>query len=279
VTGTDVTPFAKAYSLGGPGWWRMSEWLWFASGGRLKHLALMRSSAASRRYAWLTLLLLTLGIGLCEATRVGWYRAAYVPQLEAAGKLGPTGEGWIRLVGAPRPLPPNQSVAEPVDLWWSFPQTAIAALAGGLAGLLGLWIILGLTRAGATFALSRAHRGEGRLTAAFHYGTAWWIPLLLAAVVIGLRPLAYVSAMAGWRLCPPDRAFLLAAAAPAGFGLVMWWIWLWRLGATTPLRTRGRVITFFVIGVPLITAAVVAAWWWGLPQLYGPLFRALTLQA
>lgn len=278
VTGTDVTPFAKAYSMGAPGWWRMSEWMWFASGGRLKHLALMRASAASRRYALLTTLLLMVGIGLCESTRVGWRWVTPSPDLEPTGSTDPSGEGWIRVVGAARPLPPDQPIAEAVDLWWNFPQAVIAVLSAGLTGLLGMWLVLFLIRVGTRRSLIKPHRGEGRTTAAIHYGTAWWIPLFLAAVVVWFRPIGFVGTMAGWRLCPSDRGFVLAAAVPAGFGLIMWWVWLWRLVATIPARMRGLVVVFFVIGVPLIVSAVVTVWWWALPRLYDPLFRAINVQ-
>lgn len=256
----------------------MSEWVWFASGGRLKHLALMRASAASRQYALLTTVLLAAGLGLFEATRVGWKWTAAPSAIEPTGSVESAGEGWIRVAAAPRPLPTDRSAERTLDLWWNPPQAVIAVIIAGLTGLIGIWLVLLLIRAGVRRALIASYRREGRMTAAIHYSTAWWIPLLLAAVVLGLRPISFVGTTTGWRFCPSDRGFVLAAAVPAGFGMVMWWIWLWRLGATAPARTRGRIIAFFVIGAPLIVGAAAAAWWWGLPLLYHPLFRAINVQ-
>lgn len=115
------------------------------------------------------------------------------------------------------------------------------------------------------------------MTAAMHYSSAWGIPIFAGALVLGLSPVSFAGTMAQWRWCPPQRVFVLAAAVLAGFGMTMWWFWLGRLGATAPARTRGRVIAFFAIGPPLIVGLAAAGWWWGLPLLYGPLFRTLNL--
>ena len=64
ATGADVTPYAKAFALGDPGWARMCEWIWFAGWSRLKHMMLMRASAASRQFAFVGLVCLTLSLGL-----------------------------------------------------------------------------------------------------------------------------------------------------------------------------------------------------------------------
>ena len=64
VTGADVTPYAKAYTQGDPGWSAMCRWVWFAGAERLKHIALMRASAAARRFAWTNTLWLALGLAV-----------------------------------------------------------------------------------------------------------------------------------------------------------------------------------------------------------------------
>ena len=278
VTGADLTPYAKAYSLGQPGWRRMAEWVWYAGGERLKHLALMRSSAASRQFARLNILLLAGGLALFQATRIGWRWVSDFPAIEETGSVEPAGEGWIHVAAVPRPFPPDQPMEIPVDLWWNPAQMVIAVVAAGLAGLLVLWLGLLLVRAGVRLAHIPPYQGEGRMTAALHYSTAWGIPLCAAALVVGLRPLSYVGVMARWSWCPLQEGFGLAGGVLAAFGAFMWWFWLWRLGASTPARTRGRVIAFFAVGAPLIVAVAAGTWWWGLMLLYDPLFEAIDVQ-
>lgn len=73
VTGADVTPYAKAYAQGDPGWRTMCRWVWSSGSERLQHVALIRVSAAARRFARINALLLALGIAGFQATRVGWH--------------------------------------------------------------------------------------------------------------------------------------------------------------------------------------------------------------
>lgn len=277
VTGVDVTPYAKAYSLGQSGWQRMFEWVWFAGRERLKHLALMRASAASRRFALLNILLLAAGLGLFQTTLVGWRWVTRLPAIEPTGSTEPGSPGWIHLAAAPRPLPPDQAPEVPVDLWWNPAQSVLGAVTAGTAGLIAMWLVLLLVRAGARWAHIPSYRKEGRMTAAMHYSTAWGIPIFVGAIVLGLSPASFAGTMAQWWWCPPQRVFVLAAAVLAGFGMTMWWFWLGRLGATAPARTRGRVIAFLAIGPPLIVALAAAGWWWGLRLLYDPLFRMWNL--
>ncbi len=275
VTGADVTPYAKCFSMGVPGWRRMSEWVWFAGWERLKHLALMRASAASRRFALVNMLMLAGGLGVFQATVVGWRWVTAAPATEPTGSTGPTGAGWIHVVAAPRPLPPDQPAEIPVDLWWSPAQMLIATATAIVAGLIVMWAVLAIVRAGVRLAHRRAYRSEQRMTAALHYSAAWGVPVVLAALVLGLRPVAFAGKMAQWSWYPDQRGLLLAAAVLAGFGVTMWWFWLWRLGAAAPARTRGRVIGFFALGTPLIAGLAAAGWWLGLRLLYAHLFTAL----
>src|SRR3990172_1252135 len=89
VTGADVTPYAKAYAQGNPGWWTMCRWVWFAGSERLKHIALMRTSAAARRFAWINALWLALCIAGFQATRVGWRDVGASPVVEPSGSINP----------------------------------------------------------------------------------------------------------------------------------------------------------------------------------------------
>lgn len=115
------------------------------------------------------------------------------------------------------------------------------------------------------------------MTAAIHYSTAWSVLIFLAAIVLGFRPLSFVGKIARWPWSPPELGFVLSAAVLAGFGVIMWWFWLVRLGVTARERTRGRVIAFLALGAPLILTVVAGAWWLGLDQVYSHLFSALNL--
>ena len=272
VTGVDVTPYAKAYSFEQPAWRRMLEWVWFAGGKRLKHLALIRASAASRRFARLNILLLGLGLGLFQATEVGWRWVTNSPALEPTGSTTPAGRAWLLVTSVPRPLLSGQPSEIPVELWWNPLQTLLAIVTAALAGWLLMGLAMLLVRLGVRQSHRASYRREGRMTAAIHYSTAWAVPLLLGGAVVALRPLSFVGKMARWDWCPPERVFVISAAVLATFGAVMWWFWLVRLGATAPPATRGRVSVFFALGVPVIAALAAAGWWFGLIRSYGPFF-------
>ena len=275
TTGTDVTPYAKAYSLHEPGWRRMCEWIWYAGSERLKHLMLMRASAASRRFARVNFMLLAIGLALLQTTRMGWHWVTATAAIETTGSTQPAGNGWIHVAAAPRPLPVDQAVEIHVDLWWNPVQAGVATVTAWSVGLLALWLILSLTRWGAEQSHRGPFRGEQRMTAAFHYATAWHLPMVVGAMLVALRPIAYIGTMARWPWCPPDRVFVLSGAVFAGAGVIGWWFWLVRLGASAPAQTRGRILAFFAAGTPLAVAAGGVVWWWGLDRLYHPLFHAI----
>lgn len=275
ATGDDATPYAKAYSLHEPGWRRMAEWVWFAGTNRLKHLALMRASAASRRFARINVLLVAIAFALLQSSRVGWRSVSGSRVAEATGSTMPTGQGWLHVAAAPRPLPPGTPDEAPVDLWWNPVHMVIGVVSAFAAALLLIWLAMIFIRVGVTAAHAAAFRREQRMTAAIHYGTAWGILLFFAGVGVFLRPIAYFGSIARWRWYPADRAFVLTGAVIAGFAVVMAWFWAARLGAGAPASTRGRVIAFYVVGAPLIAAAATAAWWLGLDTMYEHVFRAL----
>ncbi len=275
VTGADVSPYAKAYSQRERAWWRMCRWVWSAGSQRLAHIALMRTSAASRRFAWLNLLWLALAIGAFQATRVGWRAVAAV---EPGGSTTPAGRGWLHVAGAPRPLPPGQPLSVPVDLWWNAAQAMIASVVAGLVALLLMWLLILLIRAGLTAAHLAPYRGEQRMSAALLYSTAWWVPALAAIIVCLPRPLVFVGMVNRWGLLPTHRGLSLFAGAIVGLAVTLWWFWLIRLGATAPARTRGRVIAFCTLGIPLLLAGAAAAWRFGLDAFHDFLFVRLNMQ-
>ena len=277
VTSADVTPYARAFSRGEPGRRRMAEWVCYAGGERLKHLALMRASAASRRFSRVNILLLAAGLGLFQATSVGWRWVTNAAAIEPTGSTEPAGRGWFHVGAVPRPLSPDRAPEIPVDLWWNPVQMVIAVVTAGLMALLLLSLVMFLLNRGVTLAHSVPYRGEQRMTAAIHYSTAWAVPMLLSLVVIELRPVSFVGAISKWSWHPPERGVVLSAAVVAAFAVTMWWFWLGRLGATAPARTRWRVITFFALGAPILVITFGALWWYGLDRLYNPLMKALDL--
>jgi hypothetical protein len=147
----------------------------------------------------------------------------------------------------------------------------------GLGAMAGLALLLAMVRWGVRKAHASPYRGEQRMTAALHYSTAWSAPILFAVLIIGFKPLAYVGGTLGWSWIPTARAFDYAAAVPAGVGLAMWWFGLVRLGATSPAKTRSRVVCFFVLIAPLMLGGVAAGWWFGLAHLFPLLFTAFDL--
>jgi len=277
VTGADVTPYAKSYAQGNPGWWAMCRWVWSAGSERLKHIALMRTSAAAKRFAWTNVLWLALGIAGLQATRVGWREVGASSVGEPSGPTKPLGRGWLHVPAAPRVHPPGESPQIPAGLWWNPAQTLIASVIGGLAALPLTWLLLFLIRGGVAFAHSRTYRGEQRMSAAFLYSTAWWIPVLVGTAICLLRPLAFIGQTRKWAWYPTDQGISLIAGAIVGLAATLWWFWLIRLGATAPARTRNRVMTFCTLGPPPVLAGVALAWWLGLDALHEFLFVRLNM--
>jgi hypothetical protein len=251
----------------------MSEWVWFAGWERLNHLALMRRSAASTRFARLNVLMLALGVGLFQATQYGWRWVTRSPALDP--HFEPSGRGWLHVAAAPPHIIDGLAPETAVNLWWN-PLQAVTVIGTGLvAGLILMWLVLLLIRAGVTLAHHPPFRTERRMTAAIHYSTAWVIPIFVGALVASLRAVSYLGSITRWAWHPPRHGFELSAAVLVGFGIAFWWFWLLRVGATAPASTRGRVVVFFAVGAPLIVCGAAAAWYYGLDQLYEPIFARL----
>jgi len=268
-----------AYAAGESGWRTMLVWVWAAGAARLKHLAMMRDSAASRRFARLNLLCLTLGLGLVAWTRVGWAWTGGGAARASDALIRPLGEGWVRVASAPEPLPAGWPVETPTALWWNSAQAILAVIASTVTVLI---VVLAWTWV-MRFGVRRAHRfdyrGEQRMTAALHYGTAWIVPLMVGLLVYATQPVSYVGPLIQSSWIPPPGVFTLVVGGVTGLGLVLWWFWLIRLGFTAPANTRARVVLFFAVGAPTLTAALLTAWWLGLPYILTPLFRAMGIAA
>jgi len=274
-TGADVTPYAQAYACGEPGWLDMCRWTWSAGWGRLNHIALMRASAASIAFSRISFVLLATSLTLLEMTRKGWKQVTNSPAIEPSGLVTPIGRGWLHIAAAPRPLSPERAPEIPVDLWWNITHTVLAAAITMTLGWIALWLFMTLVRGGVAWAHKPPYRHEQRMTAALRYSTAWCVPVLLAGMVVALRPISFVGKISDWPWYPPQRALELFAGVILGFGIMMWWFWLIRLGSTAPRKTRGRVVTFFILGLPVLVACAVMGWRIVIDPLYPRLFEML----
>ncbi len=271
ATGADLTPYAQAYARGEGAWLRMLEWVWFAGSERIRHAALLRASAASRRFAQLNCVLLAVAVTIVQLinpqTCWHWSKARNVEPTDASG--------WVQVAVASQPTLAGSQA--PVALWWSVPQAAMTAALSLATALFVIWltlVILGLL-------IEAAHlpnyRGEYRMSAAMHYSTAWVIPLVVAALIAGLSPLGYAGDITGASWTPSPATIQIAAGTVGGLGLFLWWFWLVRVAVAAPIRTRTRVATFFAVGVPLVAAAMATGWYVGLWRLSEVLVESFKL--
>lgn len=277
ATSDDTTPFAEAFTHEQPGHWRMIKWVWTAPAGRIKHLALMRSSAASRAFFFRYFLLMATALGVLLGTQHGWHEATASPSIESTGSVKPHGQGWLHVAATPNPYRTTASPATPVDLWWNVPQAVIAAVAGFVGGLIVLWLVFRLIRTGVELSHGSRYRGEGRMTAALNYSAAWFVPVLLSCVLLLFRPVSEVGGIARWEWSPSQLSLNILVGMVAAACYVLWWFWLLRLGWTAPADTRSRVEWLFGLGLPVLVAAGGAAWWFGLDYVLTHLFASWKL--
>lgn len=273
ATNADVTPYADAYAHSEPGFWRMIRWTWGARLERIKHLGLMRTSAASTRFAWVAILWLSFALAIYEGTRVGWYWVS-----GGAAQSKPTGAGWVHAASVARPAAASQSAERAVDLWWNPAEGLIAGAIGFLAGIIVSWLLLWSLRLGTSFAHSAGYRHEGRMSAAIMYSYGFFVPAAFFAIIMALRPFAYVGAMSGWRAYPPPEALHFLAGMVIGIPAVWWWLWMIRLGASSPKTARGRAGGFMILGAPLLLVGAALGFHFGLERLERALFFAMNLQ-
>ncbi len=283
--GADVTPYSKAYARGRSAWRSMNEWVWFAGWQRLKHLALMRSSAASRSFVRINIFLLASCLIIFEASQTGWRvetrEVAEVTEVTesaaAPAAPEPTGGGWLRLTESPTMQQPAGKTRLRRELWWNPIQSGFAAVHAFVLGLIACLIGLRLLHVGIMRAHDSDHGHRQQMTAALRYSTAWVVPVALATLVAALRPIALAGEVRQWSWSPSRQGFELSAAVLASFGFFMWWFWLIRLGTTATGKTRGSVIFFMVVGVPLITGIVGLGWYYGVEALNSALFQFMNV--
>lgn len=275
ATGEDLTPYAQCRERGQRGWHPMCEWVWFAGSHRIKHLALMRASRASRRFATLNIGVLALALAFFEATLRGWRWVSRSAALDETFR--PSGRGWLGVATMPAVGTSEWPLDAPASLWWNPAQAIIAWGVGLVLALLTSVIVLVMLRAGTTAAMDGKLRAERRMTAALHYGTAWALPMAAGFFLACLRPIAHVGAAASWFWYPPVQGIELAAGVMVALGAGLWWYWLLRLGATAPPSSRFRVTFFLAIVAPLLLVGTGMGWWWFMEWLYPILFASVGL--
>jgi hypothetical protein len=272
VTSDDTTPYALAYAEGNRAWWRMCRWIWGATTERLKHLALMRASPASRHFRFANILLLAFASIVLQAAYNGWHIVS-VALTQGMEAIRPAGRGWLNILSSRHA---SGAIGKRVDAWWNPAQAILAIVAGFLATLVVCYLLMAAVRWLIERAHRREYRGEQRMTAAVDYSTAWIIPASPAAIVIAFLPIASIGEETRSAVISGTAVAILAAliAAPPA---VLWWIWLIRLGATAPADSHGAVQALVVIGVPLLTIVAAGGWWLGLQAFLEYVFTAMGL--
>lgn len=274
VTSADFTPYAKSYVDGERAYLRMVAWVWRAGGARLRHLALVQSSAASKHFATVHLVWLTIVLFLLELTRSGWHRISG----SSRGPFEPSSEGWFRLAGMERPFPTGVPLSRTADLWWSPAQALVAGVVSLLLAPLVLLLLHKLIRVALSISYPVRYRDEFRMSAGLHYATAWFLPAILGGVLVVLRPwTSYGSAQPAGPVVA-EATIAILAATPAIVGFFGWWFSLVRMGSAAPQRCRSRVVTALGVFAPLIVCGGCLAWWFGLPQLLNLIYEALRIQ-
>lgn len=274
VTSADFTPYARAYVEGERGYFRMIRWVWRAGGARLRHLALVQSSAASKHFATVHLVWLTLVVFVLELTRSGWHRISG----SSTGPYEPSSEGWFRLGGMDRPFPAGVPLSRTGDLWWSPAQALVAGVLSLLLAPLVLLLMHKLIRAALSISYPVKYRDEFRMSAGMHYATAWFLPAIVGGMLVLLRPWTFYGSSRPAGPVVAEATVAIVAATPGIVGFFGWWFSLVRMGFAAPQRCRSRVVTALGVFAPLIVCGGCLAWWFGLPPLLNLIYETLRIQ-
>lgn len=274
ATGEDISVYAQSVADDNPRWWAMCRWVWGAGAGRIQHLALMRSSPASRRFAARNLLLLSFALGIVLAAQRGWETIRMPLEESGAVAANPAGSGWLHLVTG-RAVSGGFGVG--VQVWWNPAQSILAGVAAIISGLLSAWVALLIVRGTVELAHRAKYRGEQRMSAALGYATAWIVAVLPAAALLGLWPLSELGTSGRLPWAPTSMLLLVLAGGLAGLIFVSAWFWAVRLGASAPSDTRTRVLLVFLVVIPAMLVSASVGWWIGMGRLLDFLFTRMNL--
>jgi hypothetical protein len=252
----------------------MCKWVWSAGAGRLAHLSLMRRSSASRRFRRTNNYWVAAAVALAAFTLSGWHEVRGVA--DSSQRLAPGGKGWYRVASAPPPARMrNPDSGRTVELWWNPVQAVISAAVAKVAALLLGLLLPAMLAGGVEGSLDPAHKEQQRLGAAWHYGTAWALPLAPAGLILALLPVSWIAVVADWSVQPPEAWVYVASGVLVAFAVVFGWLYLVRLANTVPMRVRKKLSVYCGIWWPLLAAAMVVATVWGLiwfQRIIGPAF-------
>lgn len=273
VTSDDHTPYAEAVAAGTRGHRKMRRWVYRANKQRLAHLALLRPSRASRRFARINVFNLSAALALAVFFHSGWHNEKLRTPAALAEAAAPQGKGWWQAIDAASRA---RETGDLLAVWWNPAWALLSAAATFALAAIVMSVLIAVVSRGAAGALHGAQQGSTRLRCAVQYSTAWLHWLALAAVITALIPLARLADQAGWGRFPIP-ILQIAAVILALIGLLMWWLWGVRLAQTTQPETRRSVVRFFLLWAPLWSAAIMAGTVYGLWRATDPLARILNL--
>jgi len=237
----------------------------------------MHASFSSRRFARISLFMLTVAMAIFQAsaTSHGWHAGRRL--LKTEPPIQPTGRGWFQIAEVPGEMLSRLALEADVALWWNPAQSLIVLVTAFGVGLLLVSLSMAIVRAGLVSALRPEDRDAERITAAIHYGTAW-APIIAVGLFVGVfAPIARIGDVAHWSWYPSRQFFEFSSAVLVAFGAVLWWFWMLRLAYASAPAVRVRVTAFSAMGLPLIAGGATSAWWFGLDRCYGPLFELIGL--
>lgn len=264
VSFDDRTPYALARESGRRGYFKMCRWVWSAGKYRLTHLCLSRPSVHSRRFARINILFFSIAATLCIFANAGWHQVRVGPGMEFASTT-PTGKGWVECVTRPFPTPTDFADSVIVSsVWFNATWAALAAGIGLAITMVFGMLLVGLCGSLAHRSLLPEHRIESRLRCGIHYGTSWLLFPIVAIIVLCLRPLTILGAVAGWPMVPSTLVVDACALLLATLGLMLGWFWLIRLGGTVPKGSRKPANRFFVFWAPISMVIVTGGIVYGL---------------
>lgn len=274
VTAPDTTPFALAEKRGRRTRREMRRWICAAGTERLNHLALMRESAPSLAFVRRQFLVLAVAALVFELSHAGWHLVIRTPDNAPILSASPASSGWM-LLSSVDMMPDDFGC---VAVWWSPARSAVAVVPGLIAGILLAYTVMGVVRFGAQVLAGRDVREEERLGAGLRYSTAWFHPLMPAALVMLSVPTVNALRASAIPLVPPPVAFLAVAAVLTGVAGFMWWFMLVRLAQTLPIAVRARVTGYYVLVAPVLITALIVGWRYGMECVYDLLWISLNLR-